>query len=120
MEHQNWLGFCEGPWMNEINVRDFIQKNYKEYKGDDKFLSKATPRTEGLMKKINSLFALERQYGGVLDIDTSTVSSLTNYSPGYVDKNNEIIVGKGSVKCTVRVSNSNLDAGEVDFFTNKV
>ena len=93
MEHKNWTGFTSGVWMDEINVRDFIQKNYKEYKGDDSFLAKATPRTEGLMKKINSLFALERQYGGVLDIDTATVSSLTSYSPGYIDKPNEIIVG---------------------------
>ena len=93
MEHKNWQGFCDGAWKNEINVRDFIQTNYKEYKGDGDFLSKATPRTEGLMKKLQSLFALERQYGGVLDIDTTTVSSLTSYAPGYIDKENEIIVG---------------------------
>ena len=93
MEHENWQGFCDGAWKNEINVRDFIQTNYKEYKGDGDFLAKATPRTEGLMKKLQSLFALERQYGGVLDIDTTTVSSLTSYAPGYIDKENEIIVG---------------------------
>ena len=93
MEHQNWQGFREGVWMNEINVRDFIQTNYKEYCGDSSFLSGATERTEALMKKVNSLFSLERQYGGVLDIDTATVSSLTSYSPGYIDKENELIVG---------------------------
>ena len=93
MEHKNWQGFCDGAWKNEINVRDFIQTNYKEYKGNGDFLAKATPRTEGLMKKLQSLFALERQYGGVLDIDTTTVSSLTSYAPGYIDKENEIIVG---------------------------
>ena len=93
MKHENWNGFTEGIWQEEINVRDFIQKNYKEYKGDNKFLSGATPRTKGVMKKVQSLFALERQYGGVLDIDTATVSSLTSYSPGYIDKENEIIVG---------------------------
>ena len=93
MEHKNWQGFCDGAWKNEINVRDFIQTNYKEYQGDEGFLAKATPRTEGLMKKLQSLFALERQYGGVLDIDTTTVSSLTSYAPGYIDKENEIIVG---------------------------
>ena len=93
MEHKNWNGFTAGAWMNEINVRDFIQCNYKEYTGDDAFLAKATPRTDALMKKIQSLFTLERQYGGVLDIDTSTVSSLTSYSPGYIDKPNELIVG---------------------------
>ena len=93
MKHENWNGFKNGAWQDEINVRDFIQNNYKEYIGDDTFLSGATERTKALMKKIESLFALERQYGGVLDIDTATVSSLTSYSPGYIDKDNEIIVG---------------------------
>ncbi len=93
MKHPNWNGFVEGTWQNEINVRDFIQKNYKPYDGDDSFLSGATERTNALMKKLQNLFTLERQYGGVLDIDTATVSSLTAYSPGYLDKDNELIVG---------------------------
>ncbi len=63
------------------------------YRGDDSFLKGATPRTQALMKKLQALFDLERQFGGVLDIDTATVSSLTSYSPGYIDKENEIIVG---------------------------
>lgn len=93
MEHLNWNGFFDGDWKNNINVRDFIQKNYKEYCGDSSFLANATERTESMMKKVNSLFQLERQYGGVLDIDVATVSSLTSYSPGYIDKENELIVG---------------------------
>ena len=93
MTHENWSGFTAGVWQDEINVRDFIQKNYKEYKGSSDFLAKATPRTDALMKKVQALFMLERQFGGVLDIDTDTVTSLTSYSPGYIDKNNEIIVG---------------------------
>ena len=93
MKHVNWTGFNEGCWQDEINVRDFIQKNYKAYEGDASFLAGATPRTDALMKKIQGLFALERQFGGVLDIDTATVSSLTSFSPGYIDKDNEIIVG---------------------------
>ena len=93
MEHKNWLGFNSGVWQDEINVRDFIQQNYTAYQGDESFLSSATERTSNMMKKIEALFALERQFGGVLDIDTVTVSSLTSYSPGYVDKENEIIVG---------------------------
>ncbi len=93
MEHVNWNGFKSGVWQDEINVRDFIQQNYKEYKGDSSFLSAATDRTKNIMKKVDLLFALERQQGGVLDIDTATVSSLTSYAPGYIDKNNEIIVG---------------------------
>lgn len=93
MEHNNWNGFKKGVWQDEINVRDFIQQNYKEYTGDSSFLASATDRTNGMMKKLNSLFALERQFGGVLDIDTTTVSSLTSYAPGYIDKENELIVG---------------------------
>ena len=93
MEHNNWNGFKKGVWQDEINVRDFIQLNYKEYKGDASFLEGATPRTEAMMKKVNSLFDLERQYGGVLDIDTTNASSLTTFLPGYVDKANELIVG---------------------------
>ena len=93
MEHRNWAGFQNGVWKDEINVRDFIQTNYTEYTGDHSFLSGATIRTQDLMKKVQSLFTLEKQYGGILDIDTATVSSLTSYSPGYIDKPNEIIVG---------------------------
>ena len=93
MTHENWKGFAEGAWQSEINVRDFIQKNYEEYKGDASFLAGATERTKALMDKLQALFKLERQFGGVLDIDVNTVSSLTNYAPGYLDKENEIIVG---------------------------
>ena len=93
MKHNNWNGFVAGAWQDTIDVRDFIQQNYKPYAGDDSFLKGATARTNDLMKKIESLFALERQYGGVLDIDTATVTSLTAYAPGYVDKDNELIVG---------------------------
>ncbi len=93
MEHTNWKGFKRGAWQDEINVRDFIQTNYKAYEGDGSFLAGATLRTKNMMKKVEALFALERQFGGVLDIDTATVSSLTSYSPGYIDKDNELIVG---------------------------
>ncbi|MBO5403069.1 MAG: formate C-acetyltransferase [Clostridia bacterium] len=93
MQHENWLGFNSGIWQDEINVRDFIQKNYKEYAGDASFLASATPRTNALMEKVNELFRLERQRGGVLDVDTDTVSSLTSYAPGYIDKENELIFG---------------------------
>ncbi len=93
MEHKNWQGFKSGAWQNEINVRDFIQTNYTPYEDNSDFLAEATPRTQKLMKKLEGLFALERQFGGVLDVDTATVSSLTSYSPGYIDKENEIIFG---------------------------
>ncbi len=93
MEHKNWNGFKQGVWQDEINVRDFIQTNYKEYFGDDKFLAGPTKRTRKLMDKIQDLFAQERKKGGVLDVDTETVTSLTSFAPGYIDKENELIVG---------------------------
>ncbi len=93
MEHNNWTGFKGELWKNEINVRDFIQSNYKEYTGTSEFLSGPTERTTFLMEKLQALFKKERQLGGVLDVDTDTVSSLTNYAPGYLDKDREIIVG---------------------------
>ena len=93
MKHENWKGFKSGVWQDEINVRDFIQQNYTPYLSDGSFLEKATERTDGLMKKVQNLFQLERQFGGVLDIDTSTVTSLTSFSAGYIDKDNELIVG---------------------------
>ena len=93
MEHMNWHDFVGGAWQYEINVRDFIQKNYTEYTGDSDFLSEATPRTKAMMEKLQALFAAERHLGGVLDVDTTTASSLLNYKPGYIDKENEIIVG---------------------------
>ena len=93
MYSENWNGFKSGVWQNEINVRDFIQQNYTEYLGNDEFLAGATERTNTLMAKLNELFKAERQAGGVLDVDTQTVSSLAAYPAGYLDKENEIIVG---------------------------
>ena len=92
MDHKNWNGFIKGVWQDEINVRDFIQKNYKEYKGDHLFLSGPTERTNKLMKQVNDLFEEERKKGGVLDVDTET-GSLIHYKPGYIDKDLELIVG---------------------------
>lgn len=88
-----WDGFTAGIWQTEINVRDFIQTNYEPYEGDSSFLKGATKRTESLMERLNTLFKIEREFGGVLDIDTETVSSLTSYTPGYLDKEKELIVG---------------------------
>ena len=93
MEHNNWNGFKGEAWKNEINVRDFIQNNYTPYEGEADFLAKSTERTDELMKKLRVLFAAESQSNGVLDIDVSTVCSLTSYLPGYLDKDKEIIVG---------------------------
>ncbi len=93
MEHLNWKGFKKGAWTDSVDVRDFIQTNYNEYQGDQSFLAKATDRTNKIMDKVRVYFKLEQERGGVYDIDTKTVSSLTAYAPGYIDKENELIVG---------------------------
>ena len=88
-----WNGFRSGKWQAEINVRDFIQQNYTPYEGDESFLAAPTDRTAKMLEKFEALLAEEQAKGGVLDIDVETVSSLTTYAPGYIDKENEIIVG---------------------------
>jgi len=93
MEFTQWTGFTTGAWQTEINVRDFIQKNYTPYYGDASFLSGATERTKDLLGQFRELQKQEQEKGGVLDIDTTTVSSLCNYQPGYLDKEKELIVG---------------------------
>ncbi|GAA0807911.1 formate C-acetyltransferase [Faecalicatena orotica] len=96
MEQKNfeqWKGFTTGDWQKEINVRDFIQKNVTSYEGTDEFLEAKTERTARLMDRLNSLLKLEQDFGGVLDIDTQSVSSLTAYQPGYLDREDELIVG---------------------------
>jgi formate C-acetyltransferase len=93
MNFQAWENFNGANWQNEIDVRSFIQSNYTPYDGGEEFLCEKTQRTETLMTKVNHLMELEREFGGVLDIDTQTVSSLTSFNPGYLDKEKEIIVG---------------------------
>ena len=79
--------------MQKIDVKGFILKNFKPYRGDESFLTPATQRTKKLFEKVNALFEKEKEKNGVLDINTGTVSSLLNYPAGYIDKENEIIVG---------------------------
>ncbi len=88
-----WRGFAEGEWQSSINVRDFIQKNYTPYENDESFLAGPTERTERLMSRFEELAKLERENGGVLGIDTETVSSLVTYPPAYLEKDDELIVG---------------------------
>src|SRR5690348_13202203 len=85
-----WQGFESGLWQKEINVRDFIQQNYEPYEGDDSFLAPATERTKNLWRRLNELFVDERKKG-VLDI-SQVPSSISAHGPGYIDRNNEIIV----------------------------
>ena len=91
MENNPHRGFVGGRWQTRIDVRDFIQKNYTPYLGGEEFLSEATPRTKALMDKVQALFAKEREKGGVLDMDTDVVSTITSHIPGYLDKEKEKI-----------------------------
>jgi len=86
-----WEGFRGGLWETEINVRDFIQQNYRPYEGDESFLAAATERTKKIWDQLNELFKEERRKG-VLDI-SQVPGSITAHPPGYIDRENEIIVG---------------------------
>ncbi|MBO5383204.1 MAG: formate C-acetyltransferase [Ruminococcus sp.] len=91
---KEWLGFNEGRWSNgSINVRDFILKNYTEYDGDASFLTPPTEATKKLWAMVTELSEKERENGGVLDMDTKIISTITSHGPGYLDKNLEKIVG---------------------------
>ena len=93
MEFTNWSGFTPGPWQSNIDVRNFIQLNYTPYEGDNSFLAGPTARTKWLLQIVQELLKLERQNDGVLAVDTETITSITAFKPGYIDKANEIIVG---------------------------
>ena len=93
MDCNEWNGFKEGSWKNEINVRDFIQKNYTPYHGDDKFLEKASKNTEKLWGEVLELFKKETANGGVLAISSDIASTVSSHEAGYIDKDLEQIVG---------------------------
>jgi formate C-acetyltransferase len=90
---EQWKGFTSGTWQKEINVRDFILKNFTQYNGNDEFLAEATGATNELWKQVMDLTKKERDNGGVYDMDTETVSTITSHGPGYLDQNKETIVG---------------------------
>ncbi len=87
-----WRGFSTGPWLDRVDVRDFIQRNYRPYTGDAQFLAPATERTTGIWQRLLAMFPEERERG-VYDIDAVTPSSITAHKPGYIDEANELIVG---------------------------
>lgn len=90
---EQWQGFKGSKWQDEVDVRDFIQNNYKPYDGDESFLEGPTESTNTLWGKLQKLQKEERAKGGVLDMETEVVSSLTAYDPGYLDKDLEKVVG---------------------------
>ena len=88
-----WNGFVGGKWEREINVRDFIQKNYTPYDGDESFLAGPTQNTKDLWEMVLDLSKKEREAGGVLDMDTKVISTINSHAAGYLDKSKETIVG---------------------------
>lgn len=92
MNTMAWQGFQTGKWTKEIDVRNFIQKNYTLYEGDDAFLEGVTDRTQKVWDKCHELI-LEEMKKGILDVETNIVSGIDNFAPGYIDRENEVIVG---------------------------
>lgn len=131
--NQEWNGFVKGVWQKEINVRDFIQKNYNPYDGDDSFLAGPTKATTELWDQVMDLSKKEREAGGVLDMDTKIISTITSHGAGYLDKNKEKIVGVqtdkpfkrslqpyGGIRMAVKACKDNgydVDPEIVEFFT---
>ena len=93
MKFDEWKDFAGGEWQNEINVRDFIQKNYTPYEGDSSFLADATEATKKLWNEVLDLYQKERDNGGVLAISSDVASTITSHGAGYIDKDLEKIVG---------------------------
>ncbi len=128
-----WDGFKAGTWQKHINVRDFILLNYTLYEGDESFLAGPTDRTTKLWGEVLDLFQQEREQGGVLDMDTSVVSTITSHPAGYIDKDLEQIVGLqtdkplkrslqvfGGIRMAVQACETNgyeVDDDVVDIFT---
>ncbi len=90
---EQWNGFKGKVWQEEVNVRDFIQENYTLYEGDDSFLAGPTEATKALWAQVMDLNKQEREAGGVLDMDTKVVSTITSHGPGYLNKDLETVVG---------------------------
>ena len=130
---QEWASFKGGVWEKEINVRDFIQKNYTPYEGDETFLAGPTKATNELWEQVMELTEEERNKGGVLDMDTHIISTITSHGPGYLNKEKEKIVGfqtdkpfkralqpNGGIRMAIKACEDNgyhVDPEIVDFYT---
>ncbi|MBO4477857.1 MAG: formate C-acetyltransferase [Lachnospiraceae bacterium] len=130
---EEWTGFVGGTWENQVNVRDFIQRNYTPYTGDESFLCGPTDATQKLWAQVLELSKKEREAGGVLDMDTKVVSTLTSHAAGYLNKDLEKIVGfqtdapfkralmpYGGIRMAMKACSDNgyeVDPEIVEFFT---
>ncbi len=131
---QEWTGFNGGAWQKEVNVRDFIQKNYTPYDGDASFLAGPTQATTDLWDQVLDLQKKEREAGGVIDMDTKVVSTITSHAAGYLNKDKETIVGfqtdapfkrglnvNGGIRMAMKACSDNgyeVDPEIVDFYSN--
>ena len=100
-----WQGFNDGEWQDSINVSEFIIRNFTEYKGDDSFLANASEKTKAIWSKCEELLAEETKNGGCLDVETNILSGINAFAPGYIDKDNEVIVGLQTDKPLKRIVN---------------
>ena len=130
-----WRNFTHGNWDHAIDVRDFIQKNYTPYEGDESFLTGPTEATTKLWADVMNLFAQETANGGVIDMDTKVVSTITSHKAGYIDRSLEKIVGlqtdkplkralmvEGGIRMAVAACKAygyEVDPEIVDFYTNR-
>lgn len=130
---QEWASFNGGVWQKEINVRDFIQKNYTPYEGDESFLAGPTKATNDLWAQVMELTEEEHKKGGVLDMNTHIISTITSHGPGYLNKEKETIVGfqtdkpfkralqpNGGIRMAIKACEDNgyhVDPEIVDFYT---
>ena len=92
-KYEAWEGFEAGTWTREINVRSFIRHNFTPYDGNEEFLAGPTQNTLDLWEQVSKLTLEEREHGGVLDMDTEIISTITSHGPGYLNKDKEQIVG---------------------------
>lgn len=99
-----WEGFKEGRWQNQIDVEDFIRSNYTPYEGDDSFLEGRSEKTDVIYKEVRELI-LEEIKKGIIDVETEKVSGIDSFEPGYIDKDNEVIVGLQTDKPLKRIVN---------------
>lgn len=104
MRNLGWQGFKDGVWKDTINVEDFIRNNYTEYKGDESFLCDRSEKTDAVYKITRELI-LEEIKKGIIDVETEKVSGIDNFDPGYIDKDNEVIVGLQTDKPLKRIVN---------------
>ena len=134
MTQEAWQGFVGGNWERHIDVRDFIQRNYTPYEGDESFLAGPTESTRRLWSEVMDLFAREREAGGVLDMDTKVVSTIVSHDAGYIDRPLEKVVGlqterplkralmvNGGIRMAVAACRQNgyeVDPDVVSFYTN--